>query len=137
VNGGIEVINKVIKPNLAKYLSSNQDDWDLHLGLAVNANNNTVQSSIGMSPSEALFNRPPVLMADVICNHRLPANTNIDNVEEYTLKLWKSAQRVRQDLVFNKEQAQEKQRINYDRSVRDTRVFLVGELVKSKILRGP
>jgi hypothetical protein len=131
-NGDIEVVNKVIKPNLAKFVNSTHDDWDLHLGLAVNSYNNTVQSSIGMAPAEALFNRPPVLMADVICNNRLPSNTNIDNVSDYTLQLWKNAQRIRQDLVFNKELAQEKQRANYDKSVRDSRSFGVGDMVKIK-----
>ncbi len=47
-NGGIEVVNKVIKPNLAKFVNYTHDDWDLHLGLAVNSYINTVQSSIGL-----------------------------------------------------------------------------------------
>ena len=57
-NGGIEIVNKVVKPNLAKYVSNSFDDWDVCLGLAVNSYNNTVQSSIGMAPAEALYNRP-------------------------------------------------------------------------------
>ncbi len=64
--GGIEIVNNVIKPNLAKYVSDSHDDWDVYLGLAVNSHINTVQSSIGIATSEALFNRPAVLMADVI-----------------------------------------------------------------------
>jgi hypothetical protein len=130
-------VNKVIKPNLAKFVSSSHDDWDLHLGLAVNSYNNTVQSSIGMAPSEALFNRPPVLIADLICNNRLPSNTNIDNVGEHTLQLWKNAQRVRREITFNKEVAQEKQKANYDKSVRDNRIFEVGQLVKIKNFKKP
>ena len=131
-NGGIEIVNKVIKPNLAKYLADSHDDWDVYLGLAVNSYNNTVQSSIGMAPAEALFNRPAVLMADVICNHRLPATTKMNNVGEYTLNLWRNAQRIRSDISFNKEHAQLKQKENYDRTVKDARTFDVGDLVKIK-----
>jgi hypothetical protein len=131
-NGGIEIVNKVIKPNLAKYVANSHDDWDICLGLAVNSYNNTLQSSIGMAPSEALFNRPPVLMADVICNNRLDKDTNIDNVSEYTLNLWHNAQRVRQVVSFNKSIAQEKQREMYDRFVKDSRKFEIGDLVKIK-----
>jgi hypothetical protein len=136
-NGGIEIVNKVIKPTLAKFVSSSHDDWDLHLGLAVNSYNNTVQSSIGMAPSEALFNRPPVLMADVICNNRLPSNTNVDNVGEHTLLLWKNAQRIRHEISFNKEVAQDKQKLNYDRSLKDNRLFEVGHFVKIKNFKKP
>jgi hypothetical protein len=136
-NGGIEIVNKVIKPNLAKFVSSSHDDWDLHLGLAVNSYNNTLQSSIGMAPSEALFNRPPVLIADVICNNRLPSSTNIDNVGEHTLQLWKNAKRVRREISFNKDVSQEKQKSNYDKSVRDNRSFEEGQLVKIRNFKKP
>ena len=128
-NGGIEIVNKVIKPNLAKYVADSHDDWDVYLGLAVNSYNNTIQSSIGMAPSEALFNRPAVLMADVICNHKLPKDTKLHNVGEYTLDLWRNAQRIRAEISFNKEQAQKE---NYDRTIKDARSFEVGSLVKIK-----
>jgi hypothetical protein len=131
-NGGIEIVNKTIKPNLAKYVAKSHDDWDICLGLAVNSYNNTIQSSIGMAPSEALFNRPPVLMADVICNNRLSRDTNIDNVSGYTLNLWRSAQRVRKEVSFNKGVTQGKQKEMYDRFIKNSRVFNVGDLVKIK-----
>jgi hypothetical protein len=136
-NGGIEIVNKVIKPNLAKYVSASHDDWDVYLGLAVNSYNNTVQSSIGMTPSEALFNRPPVLVADIICNNKLPASTNFDNVGEYTLNLWNNAQRIRKEICFNKEAAQMRQKEYYDRTVKDARQFIVGDLVKIKNFKKP
>ena len=131
-NGGIEIVNKVIKPNLAKYVAESHDDWDICLGLAVNSYNNTLQSSIGMAPSEALFNRPPTLMADVICNNRLDRNTSIDNVSDYTLNLWRSAQRVRHVVDCNKASAQDKQKEMFDRFLKNSRTFEIGELVKIK-----
>ena len=131
-NGGIEIVNKVIKPNLAKYVSHSFDDWDVCLGMAVNAYNNSIQSSIGMSPAEALFNRPPVLIADVICGNRLDKGTSIDNISDYTLKLWENAHRIRNELSFNKELAQNKQKAMYDRSLQDNRVYKIGDSVKIK-----
>ena len=41
-NGGIEGVNKLITPNLAKFVDSTHDNWDLHLGLAVNSYFNKV-----------------------------------------------------------------------------------------------
>ena len=55
-----------------------------YLGLAVNSYNNT----------GALFNRPAVLMADVIRNHKLPKDTKLHNVGEFTLELWRNTQRI-------------------------------------------
>ncbi len=83
-NGGIVIVNKTIKPSLAEFVSKEHDDLDVCLGLAVNAYNNKPQVSIGMAPAQALFNKPPVLMADVICNNRLTLDTKIHNVCEYT-----------------------------------------------------
>jgi hypothetical protein len=88
-----------------------------------------------MAPSEALFNRPPVLIADIICNNRLGSDTNVDNVSEYTLNLWQSAQRVRNDICSNKEVAQSKQKALYDRTVKGLRVYAVGDFVKIKNYR--
>ena len=66
------------------HLKKNQNQILTFL-ISVNSYNNTIQLSIGMAPSEALFNRPPVLMADVISNNRLPSETNVDNVGEHTM----------------------------------------------------
>jgi hypothetical protein len=126
-NGGIEIVNKTTKPCLAKYVSNSHDDWDVCLGLAVNSYNNSVQSSIGMAPAEALFKRPPVLIADVICNNRLGSDTQVDNVSDYTLNLWKSAQSIRHEIRENKDIAQAKQKALYDRSVKDLRVINVNQ----------
>lgn len=136
-NGGIEIVNKVVKPNMAKYVADSHDNWDVCLGMAINAYNNTSQSSIGMAPAEALYNRPPVLMADVICSNKLNRDTHVDNVSEYTLNLWNSAQRIRRDIAENKELAQRKQKANYDAYVKCAAKFVVGDKVKIKNYRKP
>jgi hypothetical protein len=52
---GTEVVNKVIKPCLAKLIDSNQDDWDVYLPMAVASYNNAFHTNIGMTPFEAHF----------------------------------------------------------------------------------
>ena len=131
-NGVIEVVNRVIKPNLAKYVSNSHDDWDLCLPLAVNSYNNTVHSSIGITPHEAMFNRPPVLLADIICNNKLPKETNASNVSDFTMAVYKNAIRVRNEISFNKAAAQAKQKAAYDQYVKNSRIYLIGDLVKLK-----
>ena len=41
-NGGVERINKIIKPCLAKLLDTEQDDWDIYLPMAISSYNNSV-----------------------------------------------------------------------------------------------
>ena len=65
-NGGVERLNKTVKPALAKFVNTVHDDWDNYLQLAISSYNNTTHSSTGLSPFEALFNRPPVLLADIM-----------------------------------------------------------------------
>ena len=54
-NGGIERVNKVIKPALAKYVNDNEDDWDVYLQMTISVHNNTFHTSIGMAPYEAVW----------------------------------------------------------------------------------
>ena len=46
--------------------------------------------------------------------------------------LWNNAQWVRKEIISNKDSAQEKQKANYDKSVRHNRIFEVNDLVKIK-----
>ena len=70
-NGGTERSNKSFKPNLAKFVNADHDDWDLHLQVTTSAYNNVLHSSIRMTPFEANFGRPSVLVSDVILNNHL------------------------------------------------------------------
>ena len=49
-NGITERVNKVIKPNIAKYVNDDHDDWDLFLQMAISAYNNSYHSTIKMTP---------------------------------------------------------------------------------------
>ncbi len=50
-NGLTERLNKTVKPNLAKFVNDDHDDWDLFLQMAISAYNNSYHSSI---PNDSL-----------------------------------------------------------------------------------
>jgi hypothetical protein len=79
-----------------------------------------------------IYNRPAELMADVICNNRLPVDTNVNNIGEITAELWSNAQHIRNTISANKEQAQYKQKLYYDKFLHDSRQYAVGDWVKIK-----
>lgn len=129
-NGGIERLNKNIKPNLAKFVNSMHTDWDTYLQLAISAYNSSVHSTIGMTPFEANTGRPAVRVAEVLLNNQLPASTKMANVSDFVVKLRETAHKINQILLLNTRQAQFIQKKNYDRFIRDKVVFKVGDAVK-------
>jgi hypothetical protein len=129
-NGGTEVVNKVIKPCLAKLIDSNQDDWDVYLPMAVASYNNAFHTSIGMTPFEAHFGRPGSLISDIVLNHKLPAETRYHNVSDFTVALYENAKRIDAIIHSSLYQAHEKQKTAYDKTVRDVRQFNIGDHVK-------
>jgi hypothetical protein len=82
-NGGAERIIRNIKPNLAKYIDFDQENWDVYLPLAISAYNNSYHSSIGMTPFEAHFCRPSVKLHDIILNNPLPSSTKPKDISEF------------------------------------------------------
>ena len=68
-NGMAERVIKTIKPNIAKLVNSNHDDWDLFVQMAASAYNNTYHASIKClhmkpsstsSPSGQCYNETPI-----------------------------------------------------------------------------
>ena len=82
-NGITERPNKTIKPNLAKFVNISHDDWDLFLQLSISAYNNSYHSTLKMTPFEAMFGRPSVLVSDVLLNNKLPADTKLKDVSQF------------------------------------------------------
>ena len=91
-NGGVERVNKVIKPCLAKLIDVDQNDWNVYLPMAISSNNNSFHSSIKMTPYEAHYGRPSVLIPDIILNNPLPISTRYKDVNQYLVSLWENAQ---------------------------------------------
>jgi hypothetical protein len=129
-NGITERLNKSIKPNIAKYVNDTHDDWDLFLPLAISAYNNSYHSSIRMTPFEALFGRKSVLVADMIMNHQLPSSTRLRDVSDFTIALRRSAEYISSVINENSRVAQARQKIQYDKFVKDRATYKVGDLVK-------
>ena len=102
--------NKIVKPDLAKYVNDDHDDWDLFLQMAIAAYNNSYHSTIEMTPYEAQFGRQPVIVADIILKNQLPANTKIKDVSEFTIALRKSAENISLLMRDNTANAQAKQK---------------------------
>jgi hypothetical protein len=129
-NGITERLNKTVKPNLAMFVNDEHDDWDLFLQMAISAYNNSCHTAIKMSPYEAQFGRPPVLVADVIMNNQLPSNTRVQDVADFTIALRKSAEYINDMIQENTEAARKRMKANYDRFVQQKIIFHVGDYVK-------
>ena len=129
-NGITERVNKTVKPCLAKYINDEQTDWDLFLPLALSAYNCSKHASTGVSPFEAVFGRPPVLVADIISGNQLPPSTKLNDVADYVIALRKSAGRINEIVKRNTATARSRQKANYDRFVRQNNEFNVGDKVK-------
>jgi transposase InsO family protein len=127
-NGITERVNKVVKPNIAKYVNDDHDDWDLFLQMAISAYNNSYHSTIKMTPYEAQFGRKPVIVAEVIMNNQLPADTRIKDISEFTVALRRSAEYISEIIRENTINAQAKQKFFYDRFVKDRAQFHVGDI---------
>ena len=127
-NGITERLNKTIKPNLAKFVNDEHDDWDLFLQMAISAYNNSYHSSIKMSPFEAQFGRSPVLVADIIMNNQLPPNTRVRDIADYTIALRKSAAYIQDMVLQNSEAARIRMNKNYDRFIQDRIIFKIGTM---------
>jgi hypothetical protein len=124
-NGGAERIIRNIKPNLAKYIDFDQENWDVYLPLAISAYNNSYHSSIGMTPFEAHFCRPSVKLHDIILNNPLPSSTKPKDIREFTLGLWNSAETIRTRVRQNIDDAHAEQKRLYDRVLHHNREYPV------------
>ena len=129
-NGTTERLNKTLKPSVAKYVNLKHDDWDTYLQMCISAYNNSSHSSIGMSPFEALFNRPPVLVADVILNNSFSENTKSRDISDFTKSLKARALEIAEMLKLNAQIAKNKQKLQFDKQVKHKATFKVGDLVK-------
>ena len=129
-NGTAERPNKTLKPNIAKFVNDKHDDWDRYVQLAISAYNNSFHSTIKMTPYEALFGRKSVIVADVILNNQLPPDTKLRDISEFVKALRSHADFVSQVVRENTLIAKERQKANYDRFIKCSNEFKVGDYVK-------
>ena len=129
-NGGTERVNKVLKPALAKLVNDDHDNWDVYVQMSISAYNNSFHSSIGMTPYEAHFGRPSVMVSDVIMNSKLPSATGSSDISEFAAGVYASAYRINEVIKVNKEIAQSKQKLVYDQAVKNLRQYRLRDWVK-------
>ena len=129
-NGVTERVNKVLKPYLAKFVNESHDNWDIYLQMAISSYNTSFHSSIGSTPFESHHGRPPVTVADVILNNKLPSNTDPNSISEFTIGLHANASILHKQMLDHKARAQAKQKLYYDRFVKNQRRYKVGDFVK-------
>ncbi len=134
-NGGTERTNKTVKPNLAKYVNDEHSNWDEYLALAINSYNSAFHSTIGMSPFEALFARPPVSAVDVILANKLDPSTKASCISEFVRQLRVKAVQINDLIEQNTKISQERQKFGYDKSVTKLHNYKIGDLVKIKNFR--
>ena len=51
--------------------------------MCISAYNNSYHSTIKMTPFEAMFGRPSVLVSDVLLSDQLPSNTKLKDASEF------------------------------------------------------
>ena len=129
-NGAAERPNKTLKPNIAKFVNDQHDDWDKWLMFAVSAYNNSYHATIKMTPYDALFGRKPVLVSDLILSHQLPSKTKLSEVSDFVKSLRIQAEFINQMIVENTFEAKARQKENYDRFVKSNAEFKIGDYVK-------
>ncbi|CAB4041949.1 Retrovirus-related Pol poly from transposon [Paramuricea clavata] len=110
-DGQVERMNCTLKGILTAYVNKDHNDWDDHLPLALFAYRNSVHSSSGVSPFQAIYGReattPLVLM-----------NTETEVKEQfisnYCDELEKTLKDIHRSIKTNIDVAQSKQKKGYD-----------------------
>lgn len=131
-NGITERVNKTIKPNLAKLVETEENDWDFYLQMAISAYNTTVHSTTGISPYEAMYGRKPVTIAEVVSKNSstLDEHGELDKVSDFIANLKDNAIRINDIIEKHTRLSQEKQKQNYDKFVKGKTQYKIGDIVK-------
>lgn len=118
-----EVVNRCLRQYLRSFTMSKPTQWSQYLHLAEYWYNTSYHSSIGMSPFEATFCRPP---PSLISENNL-SNTSLEALEQH-----KDREEVLKNLKWNLERALAQMKVWVDRGRRDVQ-FNVGEQVFVKL----
>jgi hypothetical protein len=126
-NGMIERMIKSIKQILTMYVDATHTNWDNFLQSSISAYNTSKQASLKMSPYEVLFAREPVKLADVILSK--PISLPEKKTSEYVDELKQNALKINNRINENLKRAQEIQKKYYDKTIKNSRKFEIGDLV--------
>ena len=125
--GMVERMVKIVKQIITMYINPAHTNWDEVLQSSISAYNTSKQASIKVSPYEALFVREPTKLADVLL--ATPVVESTKNVNEYVDNLKHAAVQLHASVNEHLEKARERQKLYYDREVRNSRKYKIGDLV--------
>jgi hypothetical protein len=126
-NGLIERTIYSVKQILTMYVDVTHQNWDVHLQAAISAYNASKHSSIGCSPYEVVFGRKPVLVADIVLSNRV--NVDPKPLAEYLKNIQDSSAQIQNKVRDQINKSQVRQKAYYDRFVRNSAQFSVGDFV--------
>ena len=121
-NGLVEKMNSTIKKCLATSSHSHPESWDLRLPSVLFAIRTTIQSSLRVSPYEALFHLHPRTPLDLQCQ----PDISHPLVSRISAELLDSLQAVQNNLQI----AQERQKLYFDSQLPQPPDYQIGDLVQ-------
>ena len=126
-DGKTERVNQILEQYLRAFVNYHQNDWVQWLPIAEFCYNNTVSSSTGYSPFFTYTGRNPSMVPKALRDTDVPA------ANEHAAQMKK----IHEEVTSMLQMAKEKQKEFYDRHVRETPDFKVGDKVwlsRGKIL---
>ncbi len=124
----VERMVKIVKQILTMYMDPSHTNWDEYLQSSIAAYNTSKQASLKISPYEALYARDAVKVSDVMLSTPVVLNTE-ENVDKYTENLRNSAAVIHAKVNVQLEKARQVQKHYYDRAVKNSRKYEIGDLV--------
>lgn len=128
-NGLVERMNKTLKQIMTMYVNDDHTNWDDFLQSSISAYNTSTHSSTKFSPYEALFAREPITLVDVMLEVSMEKNFKEIEIGDYVGKLKDNIKTIKKKMVQNVEKARATQKEQYDKFVKNSATFVVGDLV--------
>lgn len=125
-DGMVERFNRTLLDYLAKFVESNQRNWDELLPLALLAYRASVHETTGYTPAQLNFGRELRLPADLL--YGCPPNTTNDDEGQYLDRLIENLSSVHRTARENLKLATDRMKANYDLRA-NVKSFSPGDLV--------
>jgi hypothetical protein len=128
-DGMVERFNQTIEAMLAKFVSTNQDDWDEHLPLLMMAYRSAEHESSGYSPSEMMLGRTLKLPVDLVFDKLQTEKLESTEPTEYVTRMRDRMEVIHRFARENLKLSSERQKRRYDHKAYK-RILKVGDVVR-------
>ena len=126
--GMVERMVKTIKQIITMYVDASHTNWAEFLQSSIAVYNMSKQSSLKLTPCEALFAREAIKLSDVMLNSPVVLEESC-NVDEYVKNLKSNASKIHNKIKENLSIAHSVQKRYYDQAVQNSRKYKIGDLV--------